>query len=65
MQALISRAAGLPDVEQLVIGVVTTNQAARHLYASLGFISYGLESEALKIGDRYLDEDFLSLDLKR
>ena len=65
MQALISRAAGLPDLEQLVIGVVTTNQAARRLYASLGFISYGLESEALKIGDRYLDEDFLSLDLRR
>jgi ribosomal protein S18 acetylase RimI-like enzyme len=65
MQALISRAAGLPDLEQLLIGVVTTNQAARHLYSSLGFISYGLESEALKIEDRYLDEDFLSLDLRR
>jgi RimJ/RimL family protein N-acetyltransferase len=65
MHALISRAADLPGLEQLILGVVTTNQAACHLYASLGFISYGLEREALKIGNRYLDEDFLSLDLRR
>jgi RimJ/RimL family protein N-acetyltransferase len=65
MHALIARAAELPDLEQLILGVVTTNQAARRLYASLGFISYGLEREALKIGNRYLDEDFLSLDLLR
>jgi RimJ/RimL family protein N-acetyltransferase len=65
MHALISRAADFPGLEQLMLGVVTTNQAACRLYASLGFISYGLEREALKIGNRYLDEDFLSLDLRR
>jgi ribosomal protein S18 acetylase RimI-like enzyme len=65
MLALISRAAALPDLEQLVLAVVTTNQTARRLYSSLGFISYGLERAALKIESRYLDEDLLSLDLKR
>lgn len=64
MAALISRAAGLPDLEQLVLEVVTTNEAARQLYSSLGFVSYGLERRALRIGDRYLDEELLSLDLK-
>jgi len=63
MLALISRAAELPDLEQLLLGVVTGNHAARRLYSSLGFISYGLEREALKIGSRYLDEDLLSLAL--
>ena len=29
---------------------------ARRLYASLGFIEYGLEKNALKVGDRYLDD---------
>ena len=65
MLALIARAADLPDLEQLLLGVVTGNHAARRLYSSLGFVSYGLEREALKIGSRYLDEDLLSLDLKR
>jgi RimJ/RimL family protein N-acetyltransferase len=63
MLALIARAAELPDLEQLVLGVVTTNESARRLYSSLGFISYGLERKALKIGNRYLDEDLLSLNL--
>lgn len=65
MSELISRAAGLPDIEQLVLEVVTTNEAARRLYASLGFVSYGLERRALRIGNRYLDEELLALDLKR
>jgi ribosomal protein S18 acetylase RimI-like enzyme len=51
MLALISRAAELPDLEQLLLSFVTSNQAARRLYSSLGFTSYGLEREALKIGD--------------
>jgi ribosomal protein S18 acetylase RimI-like enzyme len=63
MLTLISRAAELPDLEQLVLAVVTTNQAARGLYSSLGFTSYGLERAALKIQNRYLDEDLLALDL--
>ena len=65
MAALISRAAALPDLEQLVLEVVTTNEAARRLYSSLGFVPYGLERRALRIGDRYMDEELLSLDLKR
>lgn len=65
MAALIARAANLPGLEQLMLGVVTTNEPARRFYRSLGFVSYGLERQSLKIGDRYLDEDFLSLDLRR
>ena len=65
MSSLISYAADLPDLEQLVLEVVTTNEAARRLYSSLGFVSYGLERRALRIGDRYLDEELLSLHLKR
>ena len=65
MSALISRAQDLPDLEQLVLEVVTTNEAARRLYSSLGFVSYGLERRALQIGNRYLDEELLFLDLKR
>ena len=65
MSALISRASVLPDLEQLVLEVVTTNEAAQRLYSSLGFVPYGLERRALRIGNRYLDEELLFLDLSQ
>ena len=43
-------------VEQVNLAVDRGNMHARRLYASLGFIEYGLEKNALKVGDRYLDD---------
>jgi GNAT superfamily N-acetyltransferase len=63
MQNLISRARTVPDLERLVLSVGTTNEAARQLYLSLGFVSYGIEGGALKLEDKYLDEDLMSLTL--
>jgi hypothetical protein len=44
-----------------LISVVTVQAAALSLYRSLGFESYGRERRALKIGDRYLDEEHMIL----
>jgi RimJ/RimL family protein N-acetyltransferase len=43
-------------LEQLYLTVVIPNDAARQLYRSCGFVSYGIEERALKLGDRYWDE---------
>jgi RimJ/RimL family protein N-acetyltransferase len=43
-------------VEVLQLSVVSENEAARQLYASLGFVEYGIERKALKQGGRYYDE---------
>ncbi len=43
-------------VEQVNLAVDRRNMHARRLYTSLGFVEYGLEKNALKIGDRYLDD---------
>ena len=43
-------------VEILQLDVVSENAAARRLYASLGFVEYGLERKALKQHGRYYDE---------
>jgi hypothetical protein len=43
-------------VEQVQLLVVTDNERARRLYVSEGFVIYGLERRALKLGERYLDE---------
>jgi ribosomal protein S18 acetylase RimI-like enzyme len=50
-------------VELIQLTVVTDNEAARRLYASLGFVEYGLEKKALKQGDRYYDEILMAKDL--
>jgi ribosomal protein S18 acetylase RimI-like enzyme len=60
--AAIERARATPGVEQVHLGVVTTNTVARALYASVGFSTYGTEPHALKNGDgEYVDEDLMVL----
>ncbi|HZS02139.1 MAG TPA: GNAT family N-acetyltransferase [Chloroflexota bacterium] len=63
--AACARARQIDGLEQLHLAVVTTNAPARHLYRSLGFQAYGLEPRALKLGDRYWDEELMVLYLRR
>ena len=46
------------QVEQILISVIVDNERALHFYDKMGFERYGLERRALKIGDRYYDEEF-------
>ncbi len=59
----LTRAAAVPGIEQVHLGVVTRNTAARALYLSLGFTIYGTERHALKLGDRYVDEELMALEI--
>jgi len=59
----IDRAKRLPDLKQLLLGVVVTQTAAKRLYESLGFTVYGREPDAVKIDDEYFDEEFMLLKL--
>jgi ribosomal protein S18 acetylase RimI-like enzyme len=57
-----ARASGRLEILQLVVTV--GNTAARALYLSRGFVPYGLERRALKLGpDDYRDEELMALDL--
>jgi ribosomal protein S18 acetylase RimI-like enzyme len=49
------------QVQQVHLAVTATNPAALRLYESLGFVRYGTEPRALRIGDRYLDEHLMVL----
>lgn len=60
---LIGLARTLGGVEQLMLCVVAENAAAKAVYAGLGFRVYGREPRALKLGDRYLDEELMVLEL--
>jgi len=59
LELLLERAAALIGVEQTGLSVTTTQTAAIALYRSLGFESWGCEPKALKIADRYIDEEYM------
>jgi ribosomal protein S18 acetylase RimI-like enzyme len=50
-------------VELIQITVVRNNEPARRLYASSGFVEYGIEKNALKQEGRYYDEVLMAKDL--
>ena len=54
VEAVLAHARG--RVEQINLAVERGNLHARRLYTSLGFIEYGLEKNALKLGERYFDD---------
>jgi ribosomal protein S18 acetylase RimI-like enzyme len=61
MTALIDQARA--EVEDLTLTVSAHNETAIGLYRSLGFEPYGLDRRSLKIGDDYVDELLMRLDL--
>jgi RimJ/RimL family protein N-acetyltransferase len=63
IRELIPMATRLEGLEQLILAVVTTNQAAIRLYLSLGFEIYGTVPRALKQNGQYWDEHLMVLHL--
>lgn len=60
---LIARARTLPGLERILLAANAADPAATTLYKSLGFRPFGREPAALKIGDRYVDDEHMVLDL--
>jgi len=58
---LLNKARSLEELEQINLGVVSSNISAKRLYEALGFKRYALEINALKIGKEYFDDDFMVL----
>ncbi len=46
----------LPGLEQVVLSVTASNAHAVGLYEAAGFVRYGLQPRAIKIGDAYHDK---------
>lgn len=63
LQATIAQARTVQGLEQIMLGVVTTQIAARQLYLSQDFEIYGQEPRALKIDGQYFDEELMILPL--
>src|SRR5579863_4609961 len=61
MKMLLERGATLQDIQQILLSVTATQTAAVGLHRSLGFASFGLEPRALKVGERFIDEEYMVL----
>jgi ribosomal protein S18 acetylase RimI-like enzyme len=59
--ALLEKIKTLPGLEQVILTVSSCQVAAKTLYRSLGFETFGVERAALKIGDQYFDEEYMVL----
>jgi ribosomal protein S18 acetylase RimI-like enzyme len=64
MNALLEKARTQRGLEQILLAVATSNATAVALYRSLGFEVYGTEPRALKIGETYVDEQYMVLMLR-
>ena len=56
IEELLARAIRIPGLEQVHLGVVTTNTPAVSLYTRMGFTTYGTDPRCIKLGDRAFDE---------
>jgi ribosomal protein S18 acetylase RimI-like enzyme len=64
IEELLERAKKDPSLEQIQLAVGTVQHAAKQLYISFGFVTYGTELHGLKVGSTYVDEDHMSLRLR-
>ena len=53
----------LPGIRCILLTVSTTQQAAIKLYQELGFRSFGTEPHALMVGEQFIDEHHMILEL--
>jgi GNAT superfamily N-acetyltransferase len=64
LETAIARAREMPDLERLVLAANAADPRATALYQSVGFIPFGHEPEALKIGQIYVHDVHMSLRLR-
>jgi ribosomal protein S18 acetylase RimI-like enzyme len=63
LRELVKHAAKVEGLEQILLAVAATQTAAIAVYRSVGFTSFGCEVKALKVGDGYIDEEYMLLRL--
>jgi len=61
LEAVLQRARSQPGLEKVMLTVGHTQAWAKRLYAAAGFQVFGHERHALKVGEVYVDEDYMAI----
>lgn len=61
MAEAIRKAKDIKDVEQVYLTVTSSNGPAKSLYKSLGFKTYGIDKNGMKIEDTYYNDELMVL----
>jgi len=62
--ALLGMVMDNPLLEQILLGVASSNLAAIRTYQRFNFEIYGTEPHALKVGSEYVDEHLMILRIR-
>jgi len=63
LETVLAQARKLPGLERILLAANAADPSATALYRSVGFTSFGREPSALKIGDRYVEDEHMGLDV--
>jgi ribosomal protein S18 acetylase RimI-like enzyme len=61
IREVLNYAFTLPEIEQIQLSVIASNRTAIKLYEKLGFKTFGIQPNYFKVGDRFLDQQFMQL----
>jgi RimJ/RimL family protein N-acetyltransferase len=61
LRSVLEYAFSLDGIEQIQLSVVAGNQTAIQLYEKLGFKTFGIQQKYFKVGDGYMDQQFMQL----
>lgn len=61
MTEAINKAKEIEEIKQIYLTVTSSNERAKNLYKSLGFRTYGIDKNGLKVDDTYYDDELMVL----
>jgi RimJ/RimL family protein N-acetyltransferase len=61
LRSVLAYAFNLDGIEQIELSVIAGNQTAVRLYEKLGFKTFGVQPKYFKVGNQYLDQQFMQL----